>query len=82
MNAEAFTRAQEVSVNLGHALTSRSVIDMAKGIVMAREGCDPAEAFDQLRQISQTQHRKLREVVQELVEGVTNPPRANTANGW
>ncbi|WP_248581839.1 GAF and ANTAR domain-containing protein [Nocardioides sp. InS609-2] len=60
-NAEAFTRARTAAVNLREALTSRAVIDMAKGIVMAQRGCDPDEAFDHLRQLSQTQHRKLRD---------------------
>ena len=80
-NAEAFTRAQATAVSLGQALTSRSVIDMAKGILMARDECGPAEAFDLFRQASQTQHRKLREVAQELVDGVTNQPEGDTAVG-
>jgi GAF domain-containing protein len=69
-NAEAFTRAQAAAVSLEQALTSRSVIDMAKGIVMAREACGPSEAFDVLRQMSQTQHRKLRDIARELIEQV------------
>ena len=70
-NAEAFTRAQTAAVNLGEALTSRAVIDMAKGILMARERCNPDEAFDRLRILSQTHHRKLRDIAQELVDGTT-----------
>ena len=70
-NAEAFTRAQNAAINLGEALTSRAVIDMAKGIVMAREHCNPEEAFSLLRAASQTQHRKLRDIAQDLVDGVT-----------
>jgi GAF domain-containing protein len=66
-NASAFTRAQSNALNLDEALRSRAVIDMAKGIVMARLGCDPDAAFDYLRQTSQTQHRKLRDVAEELV---------------
>lgn len=75
-NAVAFTRAQSTAVNLGEALTSRGVIDMAKGIVMAKEGCGPAEAFDRLRQMSQTSHRKLREVAQDLVDDLPPDPSA------
>lgn len=70
-NAEAFSRAQTAAINLGEALTSRAVIDMAKGIVMARERCTPDQAFDRLREMSQTRHRKLRDVAEELVEGIT-----------
>ncbi len=67
-NAVAFTRAQSTALNLGEALNSRAVIDMAKGIMMAREGLGPDEAFERLRQMSQTSHRKLRDVAQELVD--------------
>jgi GAF domain-containing protein len=69
-NAEAFSRAKSEAANLEQALTSRAVIDMAKGIVMARRHCDSEAAFDHLRDLSQTQNRKLREVAQELVDGV------------
>jgi len=67
-NADAFTRAQETAVSLGDALTSRAVIDMAKGIIMAREGCDPDTAFNQLKRLSQASQRKLRVVAQSLVD--------------
>jgi GAF domain-containing protein len=80
-NAEAFSRAQATAVSLGQALTSRSVIDMAKGILMAREECGPAEAFDLLRQMSQTQHRKLRDIARELVDAAPNQPQDDSAIG-
>ena len=69
-NAQAFTRAQTTATNLGEALTSRAVIDMAKGIIMSREECSPQEAFDHLRRLSQTRHRKVREIAQELVDAI------------
>lgn len=71
-NAEAFTRAQAAAINLGEALTSRAVIDMAKGIVMSREHCGPEEAFDRLRRASQASQRKLRDLAQELVDGTAD----------
>lgn len=67
-NADAFTRAQESAFSLGEALTSRAVIDMAKGIIMAREGCDPDTAFNQLKRMSQASQRKLRDIAQVLVD--------------
>ena len=70
-NAEAFTRAQTTVTNLGEALTSRAVIDMAKGIIMSQEKCSPEEAFDQLRRLSQTRHRKVREIAQQLVDEIS-----------
>ena len=60
-------------MNLGEALTSRAVIDMAKGIVMGERKCGPDEAFEHLRHISQTEHRKLRDVAQDLIDQVTAP---------
>ncbi len=70
-NAEAFARVTSAATNLGEALSSREVIDMAKGIVMARRGCDPRAAFDVLRQVSQTEHRKLHDVALALVTEVS-----------
>lgn len=79
-NADAFTRAQNTALNLGEALTSRAVIDMAKGIIMAREYCTPEQAFDRLRQMSQTSHRKVRDIAQELVDSVAEATRGQTAD--
>jgi GAF domain-containing protein len=75
-NAEAFTRAEQAAMNLGEALTSRAVIDMAKGIIMARTGCTPGQAFDQLREASQSTDRKLRDVAGDLVAEVSGGPPA------
>lgn len=80
-NAEAFTRAQTTATNLGEALTSRAVIDMAKGIIMSREKCRPEEAFDQLRRLSQTRHRKVREIAQELVDGISEGEERDPVDG-
>lgn len=57
--------------NLRIALSSRSVIDQAIGIVMGRERCSPDEAFDVLRRVSQQRNTKLRHVATELVTAVT-----------
>jgi AmiR/NasT family two-component response regulator len=50
------------------------VIDMAKGIVMGERKCGPDEAFEHLRRISQTEHRKLRDVAHDLIDQVIPPP--------
>jgi GAF domain-containing protein len=50
------------------ALSSRSVIDQAIGIVMAQQGGGPEDAFTALRTISQRRNIKLRVVAAELVE--------------
>ncbi len=56
--------------DMRRALTSRAVIDQAKGIVMARRSCDADEAFAHLVALSSAQERKLRDVARSIVEGV------------
>lgn len=53
--------------NLRSALSSRSVIDQAIGIVIGRERCTPEVAFALLRSVSQTRNTPLRRVAEELV---------------
>lgn len=60
----ALTRATQLET----ALTSRAVIDQAIGIVRSRSGGTAEEAFDGLRQISQSENVKLAVVAQRLVD--------------
>jgi AmiR/NasT family two-component response regulator len=53
---------------LQEALTSRAVIDQAKGVLMGQHGVGADEAFNLLRRQSQPENRKLRELAQEIVE--------------
>ena len=54
--------------NLEHALESRDVVGMAKGILMARQRCGPDEAFAMLAQASQRENRKVIHIAQRIVE--------------
>jgi GAF domain-containing protein len=69
--ALAHTHAVEIGrlkeTNLRRAIDSRDVIGMAKGILMNRQGVDPAGAFDILRRVSQDLNVKLAEVANTLV---------------
>jgi GAF domain-containing protein len=67
----ALRRYDEVTLSdhLRIALSSRSVIDQAIGIVMAQRRCSPEKAFGILRTVSQRRNIKLRTVAAELVEG-------------
>jgi len=56
--------------NLRTALTSRSTIDQAIGILMAQQRCDARAAFTLLRQASQGRNIKLREVAAGIVTAV------------
>lgn len=49
-------------------MASRATIEQAKGILIGATGCTPDDAFDLLRQQSQAENRKLRDVAQEIVE--------------
>jgi GAF domain-containing protein len=67
-NAQLYDSAYRLTQQLQEALTSRAVIDQAKGILMAQRGVGADEAFDILRTASQGQNRKLRDLAQELVD--------------
>jgi AmiR/NasT family two-component response regulator len=55
--------------NLETALTSRAVIDQAKGILMARLDIDADEAFARLAKLSSRLNVKLRDLARLVVEG-------------
>jgi GAF domain-containing protein len=57
----------QMIANLRTALTSRSAIDQAKGILMCRHGYSPDEAFAALSTTSQQQNIKLRDLAALLV---------------
>ncbi|RQW83033.1 transcription antitermination regulator [Micromonospora globispora] len=56
---------------LTDAMTSRSVIDQALGVLMGQQRCTASEAFALLRQASQHRNRKLREVAAEIITQVS-----------
>jgi len=59
---------------LRSSLASRTVIDQALGIVMAREQCTQARAFAILRSASQNRNVKLREIASAIVTSVSGEP--------
>jgi GAF domain-containing protein len=59
---------------LRSSLSSRSVIDQALGIIMAREHCGQSRAFSILRSASQNSNVKLREIASAIVTSVTGEP--------
>lgn len=64
---------RDKAANLERALRSSREIGIAMGILMARNLCTEEQAFDLLRQASQTTHRKLRDIAAEVHRTGTLP---------
>lgn len=75
-NAQTMIAARDQAEQLKQALESRAVIDQAIGIIRARSGATAEEAFDRLRQVSQIENTKLREIAVRLVEEAARRARA------
>jgi len=75
-NAQVLSQSMRLADQLGEALTSRPDIDRAIGMVMARTGASPEEAFGRLRAMSQAQHVKLVEVARQLVDEAVRRARS------
>jgi GAF domain-containing protein len=69
-NAGVYASTQELARNLQRALTSRAIIDQAKGILMAQHRLTADDAFELLSRQSQRDNRKLRELAAEIVASV------------
>ena len=59
---------------LRSSLASRTVIDQALGVIMAREHCTQARAFAILRSASQNSNVKLRDIARAVVTSVSGEP--------
>lgn len=83
VNANQLKAQHTLAEQLHAAIDSRDLIGQAKGIVMAQSGVASDEASQILRQRSQAENRKLRELAQELVEQqghADNADRAGTTS--
>jgi PAS domain-containing protein len=68
---EEMLRTQQ---QLEAALTSRAVIDQAKGMIMLTLKCTADEAFGHLVRMSSTRHEKVRDVAQNMLDDVVKVP--------
>jgi GAF domain-containing protein len=59
---------------LRSSLASRTVIDQALGIIMARERCTQDRAFSILRSASQNSNVKLRDIANAIVTSISGEP--------
>lgn len=75
-NSQTYAASIRLADQLREALSSRAVIDQAKGILMGRDACDEREAFENLRRMSQDSNTKVRVVAQEMVDQAAVDGRA------
>ncbi len=70
-NLHLYESTRDLASNLDTAMQSRAVIEQAKGILMSQRRCDATEAFNLLAAASQRSNRKLRDIAQGIVDGVS-----------
>jgi GAF domain-containing protein len=75
-NAGILSEAVSLTVQLQSALSTRPVIDQAIGLIRGRTGRSVEDAFTQLREMSQAEHRKLSDVAQQVVDEAVRRARA------
>jgi GAF domain-containing protein len=75
-NAQVLASATRLATQLQSALSTRPVIDQAIGLLRARTGATTDEAFARLRQMSQTEHVKLADIAQRLIDEAVRRARA------
>jgi AmiR/NasT family two-component response regulator len=69
----ASAEAQRLNEQLSAALTSRVVIEQAKGVISERAGTGLAEAFTRLRTHARNHNLRLTDVAQAAIDGTLDP---------
>ena len=69
----ASAEAQRVNEQLSGALTSRVVIEQAKGVISERANIDLAQAFSRLRSYARNHNLRLADVAQAAIDGTLDP---------
>jgi GAF domain-containing protein len=75
-NAHVLAQALTLAAQLQTALSTRPVIDQAIGLLRGRSGRSAEDAFALLRAMSQSEHRKLSDVAQRIVDEAVRRARA------
>jgi GAF domain-containing protein len=73
LQQQATTETQRVNEQLSRALTSRIIIEQAKGVVFERAGVDMSEAFARLRSYARSHNLHLTAVAQAAIDGTLDP---------
>ena len=69
----ASAEAQRLTEQLSGALTSRVVIEQAKGVISERADVDLAEAFSRLRRYARNSNLRLTDVAEAAIGGTLDP---------
>ncbi|MFC9692989.1 ANTAR domain-containing protein [Kribbella sp. NPDC056951] len=69
LNQRALVRQEELSQQLQTALNSRILIEQAKGYLTHSLGLDVDDAFTELRTYARTNHRRMTDVANDIVQG-------------
>jgi GAF domain-containing protein len=69
----ASAEAQRLNDQLSTALTSRVVIEQAKGVIAERADIDLAEAFSRLRTYARNRNLRLTDVAETAIDGTLDP---------
>ena len=68
-NASVYDEVQRTVLQLRDAVSSRALVDQAKGILMHALGCTADQALDRMRGIAQARQIKVTEVAQRIIDG-------------
>lgn len=79
--AVRFAHYSEAAANLRATLESRTVIDMAVGIIMAQNRCSQEDAFAILKTASSTRNTKLHDVAAAVVNALGQGPARTHYDG-
>jgi GAF domain-containing protein len=77
LNHRASIEAQALNDQLDQALTSRIIIEQAKGVLAAHKGVDMDDAFELLRAHARRTSRRLADVARDLVDNTLSPTELN-----
>jgi GAF domain-containing protein len=69
-HTQLLTSASELADQMAQAMASRAVIEQAKGVLIGQRKCSADDAFNILVNLSQTSHRKLRDVAAAVIDHV------------
>ena len=67
-NAQILAESKRLAVHLRTALNNRIIVERAIGVLMTRSGDSAAEAMAKIRTISNTEHKKIDVVAQNIVD--------------